>query len=48
MRRWYRDGIPIEELDDGGQLQLHTSEWATACVTQALFGSIVGAPQATA
>jgi GDSL-like lipase/acylhydrolase family protein len=48
MRRWYRDGIPIEELDDGGQLQLHTSEWATGCVTQALFGSIVGAPQATA
>src|ERR1700738_1913777 len=47
MRRWNRDGIPIEELDDGGQLQLHTSEWATACVTQALFGSIVGAPPAT-
>jgi acyl-CoA thioesterase-1 len=46
MRRWCRDKIPLEELDDGGQL--HTSEWATACVTQALFGSIVGAPQATA
>jgi acyl-CoA thioesterase I len=44
MRCWYRDGIPIEELDDGGQLQLHTSEWATACVTQALFDAIVGAP----
>jgi acyl-CoA thioesterase-1 len=48
MQRWYRDGIPIEELDDDGQLQLHTSEWATACVTEALFGAIVGAPQPTA
>jgi hypothetical protein len=45
MRRWVQDKIPIEELDDGSQL--HTSEWATACVTQALVGSIVGAPEAT-
>ncbi len=45
MRRWVQDKIPIEELDDGSQL--HTSEWATACVTQALVSSIVGAPEAT-
>jgi acyl-CoA thioesterase I len=40
MRRWVQDGIPIEELDDGAQAQLHTSDWATNCVTQALFGAI--------
>jgi hypothetical protein len=45
MQSWL-DKVPLEELDDGGQL--HTSEWATACVTQALVGSIVGAPQAAA
>jgi acyl-CoA thioesterase I len=44
MRRWYQDHIPLDELDDGGGL--HTSEWATACLTQALLGSIVGASQA--
>jgi hypothetical protein len=43
MQRWFDNGIPLEALDDGGEL--HTSEWATACVTQALFGSITGAPQ---
>jgi acyl-CoA thioesterase I len=43
MQRWFDGGIPIESLDDGGEL--HTSEWATACVTQALFGAITGAPQ---
>jgi acyl-CoA thioesterase-1 len=42
MQRWVQDKIPIEELDDGGQL--HTSEWATACVSQVLFDTIVGAP----
>jgi acyl-CoA thioesterase-1 len=46
MQRWVQDKIPIEELDDGGQL--HASEWATACVSQALFDTIVGAPQAAA
>jgi acyl-CoA thioesterase-1 len=40
MQRWVQDGIPIEELDDGAQAQLHTSDWATNCVTQALFGAI--------
>jgi GDSL-like lipase/acylhydrolase family protein len=36
MRCWVEDGkIPLAELDDGGGL--HTSEWATGCVTHALF-----------
>ena len=38
MERWVKDKIPIEELDDGGQL--HTSDWATNCVTKALFETI--------
>jgi hypothetical protein len=38
MKRWADDGVPLTDLDDGGQL--HTSEWATACVTQSLFGAI--------
>lgn len=38
MKRWADAGIPLGELDDGGQL--HTSEWATNCVTQLLFGAI--------
>lgn len=38
MRRWNQDKIPIEELDDGGQL--HTSDWATNCITLALDGAI--------
>src|SRR5882757_654950 len=38
MKRWADDNIPLPELDDGGQL--HTSEWATNCVTQALFDAI--------
>jgi acyl-CoA thioesterase I len=40
MQRWVEDKIPIEELDDGAQTQLHTSDWATNCVTQAVFGAI--------
>jgi acyl-CoA thioesterase-1 len=40
MQRWVRAGVPIEELDDGAEAQLHTSDWATNCVTQALFGAI--------
>jgi acyl-CoA thioesterase-1 len=49
MRRWcVEDGIPIEELiDPTDGDQLHMSDWATNCVTQALFGTIVGAPAAT-
>jgi len=40
MKRWVDDGIPLSELDDGAPEHLHTSEWATNCVTQALFGAI--------
>jgi acyl-CoA thioesterase I len=50
MRRWcLQDGIPIAELiDPTDDSQLHMSDWATNCVTQALFGAIVGAPSAVA
>ena len=41
MRRWKQDNIPIEELDDGSEL--HTSDWATNCVTLVLDGAIAGA-----
>jgi acyl-CoA thioesterase I len=48
MRRWCRDGgIPIAELiDPTDPDQLHMSDWAPNCVTQALAGAIIGAPQA--
>jgi hypothetical protein len=45
MRRWNNDNIPIEELDDGGGL--HTSDWATNCITLALDGAMAGALAAT-
>jgi acyl-CoA thioesterase I len=49
MRRWcVEGGIPIEELiDPTDPDQLHMSDWVTNCLTQALFGAIVGAPAAT-
>lgn len=40
MQRWVQDKIPIEELDDGADAKLHTSDWATNCVTAALFQAI--------
>ena len=40
MQRWVDDKIPIEELDDGADTQLHTGDWATNCVTLALTSSI--------
>lgn len=40
MKRWVDAGIPLAELDDGAPEHLHTSEWATSCVTQSLFGAI--------
>jgi acyl-CoA thioesterase-1 len=50
MRRWCVDGgIPIAELiDPTDPSQLHMSDWATNCVTQALYGAIKGALPATA
>jgi len=38
MKQWFDAGIPLAELADSGKL--HTSEWATDCVTQALSGAI--------
>jgi acyl-CoA thioesterase-1 len=46
MKRWNEDNIPLEQLDDGGQL--HTSEWATKFIALALSRAIVGASQAVA
>ncbi|QPF87742.1 SGNH/GDSL hydrolase family protein [Bradyrhizobium genosp. L] len=40
MKQWVDGGIPLSELDDGAQEHLHTSEWATDCVTQSLLGAI--------
>jgi acyl-CoA thioesterase-1 len=50
MRRWCCDGgIPIAELiDPTDRDKLHMSDWATNCVTQALFSAIAGAATATA
>jgi acyl-CoA thioesterase-1 len=50
MQRWcIQDGISIAELTDSTDpYKLHMSEWATNCVTQALYGAIVGAPSAVA
>jgi len=39
MRRWNRDGVPLQDLDDGGRL--HTSERATNGVAAALSEAIV-------
>jgi len=40
MERWVGDHIPIGELQDG---DLHTGEWATNCITRALFEAIMRA-----
>ncbi len=40
MQRWVGDHIPIDEFDDGVEPHLHTGEWATRCITQALFDAI--------
>jgi hypothetical protein len=46
MQRWcIEDGIPIADLiDSTDPSQLHMSDWATDCVTQALDGAIASAP----
>jgi acyl-CoA thioesterase I len=48
MRRWVDDMIPLAELDDGADAHLHTSEWATNCVTRALFGVLTQRVEAEA
>ena len=40
MKGWADARIPRAELDDGAPEHLHTSEWATRCVTQVLFDAI--------
>ncbi|WP_249159212.1 SGNH/GDSL hydrolase family protein [Bradyrhizobium tropiciagri] len=40
MKQWVDTGVQLSELDDGAPEHLHTSEWATDCVTQALLGAI--------
>jgi acyl-CoA thioesterase-1 len=46
MRRWVDDKIPISVLEDGADNHLHTSEWATGCVAEALSDAIVRAVKA--
>jgi acyl-CoA thioesterase I len=41
MEQWcIADGVALADLDDKGEFNLHTSDWATNCLTQALFGAI--------
>jgi acyl-CoA thioesterase-1 len=47
MREWADHLVPMEELvRKGDQLKLHMSDWATNCVTAALFRSIRRAVEA--
>jgi acyl-CoA thioesterase-1 len=48
MAQWVKDGMRVTDLTDPEDAfsHLHMSEWATACVTRALYGAIAGAPQA--
>lgn len=47
MQRWRQDGVPMADLvDPEDPSQLHMSDWATNCVTKALFEAITKAPQA--
>ena len=45
MRRWRtQDGVQLDELvDPTDPSKLHTSEWATNCVSQALHDAIAAA-----
>jgi hypothetical protein len=41
MEQWcIADGVALADLDDKGEFNLHTSDWATGCITQALLGAI--------
>jgi len=45
MRRWcLQDNIPLADMDDGADAHLHTSDWATNCITLALDRAIGEAP----
>jgi acyl-CoA thioesterase I len=47
MERWVQQGVSVADLTDpeDGRDHLHMSDWATKCVTQALFEAIIGAPE---
>lgn len=42
MKRWVDDKVvaSVTDLDDGADEHLHTGEWATRCISQALFDAI--------
>jgi acyl-CoA thioesterase-1 len=44
MKRWVDDKVvaSVTDLDDGANEHLHTGEWATNCISQALFDAISG------
>jgi hypothetical protein len=47
MKKWVDDGVAtIADLTDPADVNdhLHMSEWATACVSDAFFRTVVGAP----
>ena len=48
MRRWCsNDHVSMADLiNPEDDKKLHMSEWATSCVTEALYGAIAGAPAA--
>ena len=50
MGQWVKDGMQVADLTDPEDTfsHLHMSEWATACVSRALYGNIAGAPAAAA
>jgi len=44
MKRWYKDGVPLSEMDDGVDPNLHTGDWATRCISRAFDEAMAGAP----
>ena len=48
MKRWSQDGVPLSDMDDGADTHLHTSDWATGCITKALDEAMAAAPPASA
>jgi hypothetical protein len=47
MQQWVADGMSVDDLTDpdDNQYHLHMSEWASACVSRALFDAIDKAPR---
>jgi lysophospholipase L1-like esterase len=44
MKQWVDDKVvaSVTDLDDGADEHLHTGEWATSCISRALFEAIAG------